>query len=384
MTAPLEAFPTAVRGPWAAPEGPPVDGEPLRQGDVLAGPEGPLVVVGTRRGPANGGVELFDPARHRRRVVGSGDRNLESPVRRRALGVVRTVADERVTLWYASYVPETDRFRCAVGRAPLGATVVGFEATTAADTRAGLRARLDPPVAGESALSGFASPEVEADLTRLAEAVATAERPAGERDTPALATDGVAIPTGEADLIGGPGPTVLPGDRLVYWPDRRPPRDPLSAGAATLSAGRCEVVLDGTTLYDLAGGGRERVDPGTLTERFERARERGLVLRLLARDCHVAPIGRAHTDSLHVYEAHSEKQTALACGDRQTTATPRLEHPLALPVETDPDLERLADRLRTGGGPLEPWTDEESTEQLCERVARRALENAARRPDCEV
>jgi hypothetical protein len=196
----------------------------------------------------------------------------------------------------------------------------------------------------------------------------------------------VAIPTGEADpLTGGPGPAVVPGDRLVYWPDRRPPADPLDAAPATLSAGRCVVVLDRTTLYDLAGGGRERVDRTVLGERFERARERGLVLRLLARECHVAPLGEAHTDSLHVYEARrGDSRRALACGERQATATPRLEHPLALSVEAAPALARLAERLRAGGGPLAPWTDEQPTADLCGRVADRAEAAARRRPDCEV
>lgn len=420
---PVDSVPATTQSVTDARPGPTVDGAPLRPGDVLVDAGGRRrVVTETGLGAANDAVGLFDPVDGRVPAGGRDGRIDERScqVAWRNLGTVTGLSEDgdRRLLVTAGYDPERGRYAWAWGRGPVAALAVPLQPVAEADTVIALRQSLAPPFPdGAAALLSALCAERPPLLERLRSRVTTGSEqradaltggecrvPSGrttgasiDRSQPSLWTTAVRIPTGQEPAVPVPadGAPIRPGDRVVYW-DSGPPAAPLSAGRDVLAAGHCRVVLpqssggsDGRIVcYDLSTGTHERFDPAGFAEIHDRATRQGLVCRLLARDCFVDPIGTEQTYSVHVYALTGGLGASLLlAGVREPTTTPRLEHPLALPTRTYPDLDTLGSALR-GSRPLEhplsEWaTEHEAVAAMRERVADR-IEHGERRRSLSV
>ena len=394
---PVDSFPATVQSAVEARPGPTVDGAPVRPGDVLVDADGDRrVVTRTGQGPTNDAVGLFDPDAGGPTTARGAGEHIDGDrwtVAWRTLGVATATADgddsARRVVSMAGYDPAGDRYAWAWGAGPLAALAVPVTPVVSNGSAADLRAALAPPLEGAGGLAsllGTSRPALLDRLDRRVRSLSERRCRGGAGTTPSLTTTDVAIPTGaEPPVVESPdGAPLRPGDRLVYWEDHRP-GDPLSADPPTLAAGHCLVVCrqddteTGVTCYDLADGAARTLDPAELGARCERALAGGVVLRTLARDCFVDPIGTDRTYSVHAYAVAGTVDSAvLLAGSRRQTATPRLEHPLALSCQT---YDRR-DALRRGlageaplDHPLSAWrSDHDSVAAMCERVARRVGE----------
>ncbi|MUV91124.1 hypothetical protein GJ629_15525 [Halapricum sp. CBA1109] len=158
-----------------------------------------------------------------------------------------------------------------------------------------------------------------------------------------LHATGVRIPTGEASgTISVDGRAFAPGDRFVTVPGVAP----FAADREALTAGRCVVVLPDACVYELPTGRRERASETDLRSLLETATAEGLVCRLLERDCHVEAVGDERTHSVHVYRTEGQWSGVLLASDNRPSATPALEHPLALSCQRFDGLDGAVETLR--------------------------------------
>lgn len=426
MTLPVQTLPATIQSVIEARPGPSVDGAPLRPGDIVVTPEGTKrVVVETGFGTTNAAVGLFDPDDGGRVTAPGQGTSIDGTdwnVTWRNLGTATGLdrEQEQRLLATAGFDPRTERYAWAKGRAPVAALAVQPQTVAHAGSVIDLRRALKRPF--DRSLEPFskAGSEGEGLLERVRSQVGTcAERrsdsitdrrgtPGSDRDTPgrddeattpALWTTTVQIPTGEQSPVLRPerGEPLKPGDRLIYW-DRQPPAAPLSADRDALARGHCQVLLrqsdgpndarerpqrpDGIDCYDLTRASRTRFGRDELAKCHEQAVESGLVLRLVARDCFVDPIGTERTYSVHVYATTGVHGNGLLlAGTCHGTSTPRLEHPLALSKTVYDHVDGITDALRGSTRPADPlsaWTDEsQSIASMCERIADR-IENSDR------
>ena len=320
----------------AAP-GPTVSGTAIRPGDVLAGPDGDRVVVRTDRNA----VGLFDPAT---RTRGPTTLDGEWSVRERSLGVATTLGPNGDRQYLAVATAGTDGCRLRWGSTPLGGTTVQLgDGSLRAPTPAALRARIDDGAVSLSATLGERWPSLSATLEERITTVARARwNGTVEAGSPFRAT-GVRIPTGEASgTVSVDSRTFSPGDRFVTVPGAAP----FAADREALAAGRCVVVLSDAHVYELPAGRREQASEHALRALLETATTEGLVCRLLERDCHVEAVSGERTHSVHVYRTEGQRAGVLLASDSRPSATPALEHPLALSCQRFDGLDGVVETLR--------------------------------------
>lgn len=400
-----DRFPTGVGSVETARPGPTVDGSRLHPGDVLLGPDDQRrVVTRTGVGPTNEGVGVFDPKRRDRTTwsreypsLTSGQWTLE----RRALAVETALGADGQTqyLVYTSHETERDRYRCEWGQTALGAMDVPLDgASLDVATASALCTALARPATVDAPLSALTTvPEGGPALLDTVEqgTRTVASRRVGDGTVPTrdatLWCTGVEIPTGVDGRVATVGGLDLtPGDRLLTWPDGiAPGTDPTAISPERLRAGACIVVLrqseqfDAVTCYDITADERLSLTSAGLRRRYDRALDGGFALSLLARECFVDPVGTDRTYSVHGYHVTGCDTPWLLAVDAQETATPRLEHPLALHTTAYTDVEamvqalgdpqRLADRFGQ-------WASRRpAVRALCERVADRVEETVRSR-----
>jgi len=414
---PCQPFPATIQSLRGAHAGPRIDGAPLRPGDILArdssraedeptppnaGNSGQrYAVVETGLGGANQRVALFDPEESGRRSGSGRGTSIDADAYRVVWRSLATVAhlddgsDERL-LVTVGYDPVSEQFGLAWGRSPVASPAVTLRSIDYFATVQGLESALGvssgPPL-GEvvTALDTPSSELLDRLRSRLTAGLDQRRPHLGVNENSGepgltgrtLTTTSVAIPTGRAaPLASVEGLQIRPGDRFVYW-DGTAPSEPLRVDRKTLATGHCPVVLgeqqgraarndvDSVTCYDLSTGVERTVD---LRDIYERARSDGVALGLAARDCFVDPIGRERTYSVHVYRLVGREKLLLA-GTRHESTTPRLEHPLSLPIRIYDTAESLVAALRGAESlehPLSQWTDDhESVTALRQRVADR-------------
>lgn len=390
----IPTLPTSIQTTEGARPGPTVDGTPVVPGDVLVDEcDSQRVVLATGFGQHNSGVRLFDPvAREQVHPQGSwttltGEQwSLEFT----ALGCGTELDSENRTqhLLLAGWDPTTEAYRCLHGVSPLGGTHAPVSTDTVlAQTQAGLREALTPPFGSGSPLASVArsTPGLPEAVRGQVTALAHRRLPSNETTAhPTQERTDIEIPTGTAPPVWSrpEEPSLIPGDRLVVWPTAvEAPSSPVGLDSATVAAGQCVVVLHGddedegtVRWFEFASERVETVPNSTVERRVRLARNQGFVLQLLARDSFVDPIGTPRTYSLHCYRVLGGDGPAyLLAGGRTETTTPRLEHPLTLPMEEFQRREALVSALaapETLSHPLRTWASAtEKVELLCQRAS---------------
>jgi hypothetical protein len=396
------ALPTSIQAIEHARPGPTVDGTAVLPGDILHEDSGQQrVVLGTGFGQHNSGLRLFDPDACEQ-VQPQGNWTTLSgsawSLPFQALGCATELDSEKRTqhLLVVGYDPTRQQYRCLYGSSPVGGTHAPISADTVLGrSEAEVDDALAPPFPGGSTLASVArvTPElpetVRAQVKTLAGRRLTAT--SGRTDGATHQPTNFEIPTGTGEAVWSEKaePTLIPGDRLVVWPDTADtPGSPVGIEGPTLDDSRCVALLhsegDAVRWFDFERGRTEIVTKAAVGRRVRLAHSRGFVLQLLARDSFVDPIGTPRTYSIHCYRVLGGDGPAwvLAAG-RTETATPRLEHPLTLPGVRFESQEALATALATPetlSHPLQTWAAATAkVRKLCHRVAN-YVRQAADRP----